>query len=91
MSFQDDLANDLAAVFYDDFKTQALIMGQPVEGHLSHTDSAFGVDAKVYVFDGRAIDLKNVRRGDQLTIAGQVYTVVRPDFFGERIHLTLDI
>ena len=90
MTLHDDMANDLANVFYDDFKNQAIILGQTVEGYLSRGDSAFGVNAETFIFDGPKVDLKDVRRGDQITIDGEVYTVVRPDYFGDRTHLTLD-
>ena len=90
MTFNDDLANDLANVFYDDFKHEATIGGQVVKGHLSISDGGFGVDAQTTVFDGPATALASVRRGDQLTINGEIYTVVRPDYYGDRTMLTMD-
>lgn len=90
MTFNDDLANDLANVFYDDFKHEAVIAGQTVKGHLSITDSGFGVDGKTTIFDGPASSLASVRRGDQITINGELYTVVRPDYYGQRTMLTVD-
>ena len=90
MTFSNDLENDLNNVFYEDFKHEALLNGQTVKGHLSVGDSSFGMDAQSYVFDGPAEQLAVVRRGDQLTINGEVYTVVRPDYFGQRTLLVLD-
>ncbi|WP_396586459.1 hypothetical protein [Bermanella sp. R86510] len=90
MTFSDDLENDLANVFYEDYKDEAVIGAELVKGHLSVGDSAFGMDAQAYVFDGPASQLGNIRRGDQLTISGNIYTVVRPDYYGHRTLLILD-
>lgn len=90
MTFKDDIANDLSNVFYEDFQHNAVIGSVTVKGHLSISDSTFGMDAQQYVFDAPASDLSSVRRGDQLTIDGEQYTVVRPDYYGDRTLLTLD-
>lgn len=90
MTFSDDLANDLTNVFYEDFQHEAVFGAERVKGHLTVGDSAFGMDAQTYVFDGPASQLATVRRGDQLTIGQDTYTVVRPDYYGHRTLLILD-
>lgn len=89
MSLQIDIANDLDAVFYADVSTVASISGKEITGHLTKADSGFGMDAETYVFDAAAEHLKDVRRGNPVTIGGLVYQVVRPDFQGDRTHLVL--
>ncbi len=89
MTLRDDLAGDLANVFYEDVSTVAIVAGQNVTGHLSKGDSAFGMDAETYLFDAPAVPLKDVRRGDPITVDGLIYKVVRPDYFGDRITLVL--
>lgn len=87
--FRDDLASDLANVFYDDVNTKAMINGKEVTGYLTRDDSSFGMDTEAYVFDGPATELKDVRRGDAVTVDGLTYHVVRPDFNNDRINLVL--
>jgi hypothetical protein len=91
MSLNNDLANDLANVFYEDISTVATINSQPVKGYLKKEDSDFGMDSQTYLFDAPAVYLKEVRRGDAVTIENVLYRVARVDYETARSILVLDV
>ena len=76
MSFSDQLAADLDAVFFADFGVLVSVDGKPVSGYLSTQPHDFGPLAGVSkTFNGPAHLLAHAKRGSQLIINGITHTV----------------
>lgn len=90
MSFQDDIAADLSAVFFEDFKHIALIGGQEFKGFLDKEPRRFyDVDINQKIFTASADNFPKLNRREVIKIDNVEYNYVRSWFDGQKIIIVL--